>query len=196
MLDGGDLKPWPELSRETRAQLKSFQSIVARRRSPRTGAEHEFFLLDCRDWINVVALTDEGKVVLVRQYRHGSDTFTLEIPGGAVDPGEDMVEAGRRELREESGYEARELRYLGSVNPNPAFMMNRCGTLLATGCRRVGEIEQDPGEDLQVVELTQRELRQAMRDGHVDHALVFAALAWCDLDSELDALLVPDVDDA
>lgn len=175
------LEAWPEEGRKTLVQFKSFAVHEARRRSPRTGGMHDFFLVDCLDWINVLAFTDEGKIVMVRQYRHGSDSFTLEIPGGGIDPGEDMVEAGKRELREESGYEAREVLYLGDINPNPSIMQNRCGTLLARGCKKVGEIEQDAGEDLEVVELTPAELRAAIRDGEADHALVLAAVLWLEL---------------
>ncbi len=175
------LEPWPELSRRTLTKLSSFEVVEARRRSPRTQGEHGFFLVGCRDWVNVVPFTDAGKVVLVRQYRHGSDSFTLELPGGAIDPGEGYLEAARRELREESGYAARELVLLGDVNPNPSIMMNRCGTVLARGCQRVGDLDQDPGEDLEVVELTTAELRTAIRAGETDHALVLAALVYLEL---------------
>lgn len=190
------LEAWPEIERKTLVRFKSFEVHEAKRRSPRTGATHDFFLMDCLDWINILALTDDGKIVMVRQFRHGSDSFTLEIPGGGIDPGEDMVEAGKRELREESGYEARDVVFLGDVNPNPSIMQNRCGTILARGCRKVGEIEQDAGEDIEVVELSPAELRTAIREGQVDHALVFAALVWLELDAGPESLLRDDANGA
>ena len=175
------LRPWPELSRKTLATLSSFEVLDIRRKSPRTGVDHDFFVIRCLDWVNVIALTLDGKIVLVRQWRHGSQSFTLEIPGGAVDPGEGMLAAARRELREESGYEAQELVWLGDVNPNAAIFGNRCGSVLARSCRRVGDIEPDPGEDLEVLELSPAEFRAAIRRGEVDHALVLAALVWLEL---------------
>ena len=78
------------------------------------------------DWINVIPLTDDGQVVMVRQYRFGIEGFTLEIPGGMCDPGEPPLEAARREMREETGYAPSEMIELGWVHPNPPLQNNRC----------------------------------------------------------------------
>ena len=176
------LEPWPHLAREELASFKFFDVEKITRRNPRTEKPHSFFVVGTADWINVIPFTENGDLVLVRQFRHGPAKFTLELPGGGVDPGEEPVAAARRELREESGYEAKELRYLGTVNPNPAIFGNSCGTVLATGCRRVAELEQDAGEDIEVVTMSKAEFRDAMRRGEVDHALVLAAFVWLELD--------------
>lgn len=171
------LKPWPELARETLVSFKVFHVIEATRRSPRTGQAGGFFIVDTWNWCNVVAFTKAGEMLLVRQYRHGSETFTLEIPGGLVDPGEDPERAAVRELREETGYATdTPLVYLGDVNPNPALFTNRCATYLATDCYLAGEIEQDAGEDLEVTALPMPEVEAAVRRGEIDHALVLAGL--------------------
>ena len=102
--------------------------------------------------MNVVALTEDGKAVLVKQFRHGTRETTLEIPGGAVDPGDrSPLAAARRELREETGYVARRWTRIGLVQPNPAFQTNACTTFLAEMCRRAGEPDPDEGEELEVV---------------------------------------------
>ena len=82
--------------------------------SPRTGKEHDFFVLDSVNWVNVIAVTPDQQLVMVEQYRHGSNTVELEIPGGMMDPGEtDPVATAVRELREETGYEGENARLLG-----------------------------------------------------------------------------------
>jgi ADP-ribose pyrophosphatase len=183
------LGDWQELGRAREGSYRVFDVWRVQSRSPRTGAAHDFYTIDCRDWVNVLAWTEEGRLVLVRQYRQGPREFTLEIPGGAVDPGEDLLEAGLRELREESGYEAGEARLLGDLNPNPAIFGNTCATVLATGCRLAGELILDAGEDIEVVTLRPSEVRDAMRAGQVDHALVFAAFLWGELDADAPSLL-------
>ena len=87
-------------------------------------------------------------------------------------------EFARRELREETGYEAASLERLGVMTPNPALFSNRCFTYLATGCRRAGELQMDPGEDIEVVTIPVRELDAAILRGEIDHALVLAAFAF------------------
>ncbi len=170
-------RPWTETRRHRLAQWYVFDVQVAHRISPRTGKELGFFLIDTRDWVNVVAETRSGEIVLVHQFRHGPAAPTLEIPGGAIEVGEDPAVAAVRELREETGFASEQQPILlGAVNPNPALFMNRCYSYLLRGCERVGEPEPDPGEDFEVVTLPLDEVERRVRDGSIDHALVLCAL--------------------
>ena len=172
------IQPWPTVSEETIGRYSIFSLSRSVRSSPRSGRHHVFLRLDAPDWVNVIALTPAAELVLVEQYRHGTDSVTLEIPGGVVNAGEPAQAAAERELREESGFEAGEMRFLGTANPNPAIFTNTCGTFLATDCHRVGDVQPDPGEDLEVVTLDKAGLKAAIHAGEVDHALVLAAFAW------------------
>jgi len=151
-------------------------------RSPRTGLPHPFYVLDCPDWVNVIALTDRNEVVLVRQFRAGTHSVTLEIPGGGVEKhdGSDLA-AARRELREETGHAARGWRRLGVVQPNPAFQSNRCTTYLARGCKRVGDLIPDAGEDLAVELVPLARIPGLIRRGRITHSLVIAAFHFLSL---------------
>jgi hypothetical protein len=131
------IKPWNKVSsRAAWANFKIFKIRGDRKLSPRTKAEHDFFVIDCANWVNVVALTPDQKIVMVEQYRHGSNTVELEIPGGMIDAKDaSPVTAGVRELREETGYEGKQARLLGEIFPNPAIMSNVCYTVLVEDCR-------------------------------------------------------------
>jgi len=145
--------------------------------NPRTGQELVRTVLETPDWVNVVALTPERRVVVVRQYRFGPAAVRTEIPGGVVDPDEPHEDAARRELREETGYQSERWTYLGSVEPNPAFHDNVCHHWLAEDCVRTAEQEQDPGEDIVVDTLGLDEIAGEIRAGHIQHALVVTALS-------------------
>lgn len=164
-----------------RGDFKVFSVRGERTRSPRSGRPHDFYVLDCPDWANVVALTDSREVVLVRQFRAGTRAVTLEIPGGSVEKGESALAAIRRELREETGYAARSWKRIGVVHPNPAIQGNRCWTYLATGCRRVGDLRPDEGEDLAVELVPLRKVPGLIRKGRITHSLVIAAFHFLSL---------------
>ena len=143
--------------------------------SPRTGHAGRYVVLEAPAWANVVAITREGDAVLVRQYRHGIDAVTLEVPAGIVEQGEEPLAAVQRELAEETGYVSERWQDLGSVHPNPAFQNNRCYTFLALDCRHAAARHQDPGEDIEVVVLPLAEVGRLIREGAIDHALAIAA---------------------
>ena len=151
------------------------------RRSPRTGHTGTFQVLRVPDWTNVVALTPDDRIVLVAQYRHGLDRATLEIPGGAVDPGEAAADAAARELAEETGYSGETPVLIGTVHPNPAIQDNACTTWLITGARETQPPSPDEGEDIDVVTVPRRDLSSLLREGRITHSLVVAAFHWLEL---------------
>lgn len=144
--------------------------------APTTGKSHPFYRIHSPEWVNVVALTAQDELVMVRQFRHGSRAMTLEIPGGLVDPGESPQEAAARELLEETGYRAGRLSSLGSISPNPALFANRCHMQVAEGCEAVAEIQNSATEETIVELLPLADLHKTLRSGGIDHALVVAAL--------------------
>jgi 8-oxo-dGTP pyrophosphatase MutT (NUDIX family) len=175
-----DPKPWIVEGTDPVADCRVFE-VEARRSRRADGAEGTFYRLRSVDWVNVIALTGDGRVVLIRQWRHGAATGVLEIPGGMVDAGEDPQRAAQRELLEETGYRAARWAKLGAVNPNPALFGNRLHSFLAEDCELTDERDNDPHEET-LVELVERPaLDDLMRAGRIDHALVLTAFQWWNL---------------
>ena len=175
----GPPEPWQRLRRGIPVDFRVFSVRRDRVRSPRTGRAHDVTVLEAPDWVNVVALTDRGRVVLVRQFRHGTEETTLEIPGGAVDASDrSPLAAAKRELREETGYAARRWTRIGVVDPNPAIQTNACTTYLAEEAYPAGDADPDAGEELEVVLVSPARLDALVRSGVIRHSLVIAALHW------------------
>lgn len=171
-------RPWDKLGSEAGPTLPlRMQVRYDRLRNPRNGAERQALVMETGDWVNVVAVTPAGRIVIVHQYRFGVGALSLEIPGGLVDPGEEHRDAAVRELREETGYTSEEWHYLGAVTPNPAFLTNRCHQWLARNAVPNAQPTFEEGEDIVVVEFTPEELGTAIRAGNFHHSLALLALA-------------------
>ena len=145
--------------------------------NPRTGCEYPFFVVRTGDWVNVIAITADDQVVLVRQARAGIAGVTVEIPGGRVDPGEDPAAAALRELSEETGFTGSVALPIGRVHPNPALFDNVCHTFVVRDARRTTVQALDPGEDIEVLTRPLREIPDLIADGTITHALVVAAFS-------------------
>jgi 8-oxo-dGTP pyrophosphatase MutT (NUDIX family) len=170
-------RPWTHLGSRQLGDFRIFTLRSDRKRSPRTQAEHEFYVIDCGPWVNVIALTADENLVMVEQYRHGSNTTELEIPGGMMDPGDGSpVEAGARELREETGYAGDAGRIIGEVFPNPAIQSNTCYTVLFENCVPGHELKWDPSEELVTRLVPVSEIPALVAGGKIKHSLVVVAL--------------------
>jgi 8-oxo-dGTP pyrophosphatase MutT (NUDIX family) len=171
------IRPWPKLGSKHAGDFRIFTIRSDRKRSPRTGQEHDFFVIDSVNWVNVIALTSQRELVMIEQYRHGSNTVELEVPGGMMDPAETSpVVAGERELREETGYAGENARVIGKIFANPAIMSNTCHTILVENCRCVHPVEFDHGEDLVTRLVPVVEIPQLIASGRISHSLVVVAL--------------------
>ncbi len=134
-----------------------------------------FYVVDAPEWINVIPLLADDRVVMVRQYRFGTESETLEIPGGMCDSGEAPAAAARRELLEETGFAAACLVPLGSVHPNPAIQSNRCHSFLATGMTREAEPKPDAHEGFEERLVALADIPALITGGDISHSLVVAA---------------------
>ena len=145
---------------------------------------HPYYVLETPPWINVVPITTDGRLILVRQYRHGIREVTLEVPGGVMDAADGTpAVAAARELLEETGYRGDPLELLGEVSSNPAILTNRTHCYVARNLERVAELKLDPHEDIVVEMRPVAEIPDLIRSGEIHHSLSVAALSLYLLDS-------------
>jgi ADP-ribose pyrophosphatase len=171
------IRPWPTTGTKKLGDFRIFTVRSDHKVSPRTQAEHDFFVIECANWVNVIAVTPEQQLVMVEQYRHGSNTVELEIPGGMIDKTDaSPVAAGVRELREETGYAGERARILGEVFPNPAIMSNTCYTVIVENCRCVHPVQFDHGEDIITRLVPVADIPKLVAGNNIGHSLVAVAL--------------------
>lgn len=175
------VKPWKLTSSEMQLDCRVFKLRKDRVVNPRNGTSHEMFVLENPDWVNVIPLTPDDQVVLVEQWRHGARSSQLETPGGLMDPHETPEECARRELREETGYEAEDVILLGSVYPNPAIQANLQHYVLARDCRKVADLKLDHAEDIQVQLAPLADIPFMIANSTIMHGIVIGGFYWLDL---------------
>jgi len=149
--------------------------------NPRNGVEAEYYVASFPDWCNVVAITPEKELILIRHYRHGSGEFEIEFPGGCIDKGESPVAAAVRELKEETGYEGDPPVLIGNVSPNPAFQTNRCYTVLIKNACKMTDQSLDEGEDIEILKKPVSEFSEMIRSGKVNNCMIITAFYFYEL---------------
>lgn len=167
---------WEKLGHTSLAQTRVFDLHSVRYRHPGRRTERDFIVAHPPDWVNVLALTPDHRLVLVRQFRFGADDFALEIPGGVMERGEAPLAAGLRELREETGYTGAPARVLGAVRPNPAIQSNRCHIVLVEQAVASAPTAWDHDEEIELLTLPVEEVLALARNGGISHSLVLNAL--------------------
>ena len=168
---------WREVKELERRKEALFDLITVKSVSE-DGAEGNFIKLTPPDWVTVIPVLPDGRFLMVRQYRHGSASLSDEFPAGVIDEGELPLDAARRELEEETGYEAARITPIGKINPNPAFMTNTSYTYLAENLEKVSDQKLDEHERIKFFSMSREEIDESMGSDSMNSAIMVQAWYW------------------
>ena len=172
------IKPWPIIGSTKNFNTGLFSITTNRCRSPRTDQEHDFYVIDFPNWVQVIPITPDDQIVMVRQYRHGCGRVFLELPGGLIDKNDlSPDQAAERELLEETGYCAETLILLTRIYPQPAVLSNIGLTYMAREVKKVAEPNLDAAEDIEVCLVKLQKIPEMIRCGEINHGQTVMALS-------------------
>jgi ADP-ribose pyrophosphatase len=167
------LAKWETINKKHIYDFRIFDAYIKTAHHPKWKKDADYVVIDSPDWVNIVPVTKDNKIVMVKQFRHGIEDFTLEIPGGLIEKDEDPKVAGMRECMEETGWGSdSDAIYIGKTHPNPAFMNNTCYSYLWEGCYEKTTQELDGNEDIEVVLLDSAELKNYINEFKIKNSLV------------------------
>lgn len=170
-------KAWEVIRSERGPNLVLFEARYDWVRNPRNAKSMKAIILESANWVNIVAITPEKKIVVVKQFRFGVAKTTVEIPAGIIKESESPEQAAIRELKEETGYTAANWKYLGWFEANPAFLNNVCHTWLALDVVKTHSPQLDEGEEISITELSLGEVLKEIEQGNMRNSLTVLALS-------------------
>lgn len=172
------MNPWKVLETTPLFESGLFSLVSERCLLPDGRELPKYFVMEFTDWVNILPVTPQGQVVLVEQYRHASQRNHLEIPGGAIDTRDSSgpLEAARREMLEETGYDSGEIVHVASHYPNPALQRNQMHTYVAFDSELVQAQDLDEFEALEVRLCSIDQLEKHLYEGDIDHSIMMASL--------------------
>lgn len=180
---GTENNNWKRISKESVFKTRIFDLNMEKSECVRTGAVQDFYYIQCVDWVNVIALTPDSSIVMIRQFRHGSGNLEIEVPGGGIDRRDvDPIAAGARELLEETGYRGENGRIIGKVCPNPALQNNLCFTVMFDNCIKISQPELEDTEVIETELVSIQELDKLFTGGHIRHGLVLNAIHFFEIE--------------
>jgi hypothetical protein len=170
------LDKWRKLTSEVVGDYAIFSVLRCKFENIAKGKVGDFFVVDCNDCVQVLAETEDGKIVVVEQYRFGIEDFSLELPGGRMERGENALDAARRELEEETGFCGESAELIAKVYPNSAVQPNAMYVVLIKNCRKIRGTNFDEFEDLSTSMMTKLELVDAVATGKISHCATVSAI--------------------
>lgn len=174
-----DICRWETVGEEYVGNYKIFDLYYYTRIHPVKQTKSKFVALKSPNWVNILPITSNKELVLVEQYRHGTDNISLEIPAGLIETDEDPRNAAERECKEETGYSGLlEAELVGFVEPNPAFLGNKCYHYVWFDCEKKFEQKFDENELISVKLVPLKEIRTMIENGVIRHSLVLSAITF------------------